>query len=165
MTMFTALLLLALFAQTPSSPPRRDGIPVTLTGCVQQTGDANIFLLAVPGIRPPVGIGNAGRANPPAGAATAGQRAGPGPGNDVSGRGTEESPLENQTYRLVDTDAARFKPLVGRAVAVTGELLTSDSKAPARGADARTTAPPFERFRVKQVKQVAESCTAIIRAK
>jgi hypothetical protein len=155
MSMFIALLSLS-FAQIPSSPARRDATPTTLTGCIQQTGDPNIFLLAVPGIGPPSW-------NPPAGA-PAGQPVGRG-GTDARGRGGEErSSLENRTYRLVDTDAARFKALVGRAVAVTGELLPSDAKPSARGTGLATE-PPTERLRVTQVKEVAESCTKIIRGK
>jgi len=175
LTMLLTILTLAVSIQAgrpQEARERPDQTPTTLTGCIQQTGDPTVFLLAVPGIAPPHDIGAGGREreregegagktspeNPSAG--RAGER------GRAAGDAVRPAPtMENRSYKLVDVDAARLKSLIGHAVEVRGQLspAENDAGSPGDTKDGRTPTNPT--FHAKEVTQVADSCTTLMRGK
>jgi hypothetical protein len=141
--------------QETQRPP--EPAATTLTGCIQQTGDPNVFLLAVPGIAPPLDVAAAGSgrsSTPNVGSAedpsvSAGARV------PAAGDAARPAPtLENRSYKLADIDSARLKPLIGHAVEVRGQLSPVEGKPPTNLI-----------FHASDIKPVADSCTTLIRGK
>jgi len=152
--------------------------PVTMTGCVQATGNSGEFLLAVPaefpeGVRgiakgDPVpkdaGIGPAPRPDPQT---VPPLHTGAEPGLPEGRYSTPT--MQNRTYKLLNVKAARMKTLVGKAVEVAGEIPVEGyptGDAPSSPGNARALAsalnPPFK---VNHIKAVADSCAALIQSR
>jgi hypothetical protein len=151
---------------------------VTMTGCVQATGEPGLFLLTVPAELPEAVRGIAKGEPVPSNAGI-----GPAPRPDpltVPPLGTNADPglpegrystptMRNRSYELLNVKAARMKTLVGKAVEVVGRIPvegypTGDE--PSSPGKARALAsvlnPPFK---VNHMKIVADSCAALIRSK
>jgi hypothetical protein len=156
MTLLIPVLFAATVQVAATAPPQKpsDRTTETLTGCIQQTGDPKVFLLAVPGIAPAQGSGTAGgarEATPNAGHGSATQ---PNVGSTerraaTTGNTVTAPALQHRSYKLLDLDPQQMKPLIGRAVEVTGEVL------PATGST------PDSTIRAKKIKQVGESCVTL----
>jgi hypothetical protein len=152
--------------------------PVTMTGCVQATGEPDLFLLTVPAEFPEAVRGIAKGDPVPSGSGI-----GPAPRPDpqtVPPLGTGAEPglpegrystptLQNRSYKLLNVKAARMKTFVGKAVKVTGQIPiegfpTGDEPASPGQARALASAlnPPFK---VQHVKIVADSCAALLQSR
>jgi hypothetical protein len=157
-------------AQSPGDPRR----PVTLTGCVQQTADPELFLLAVPGeIADPVrgiatgepvpetaGAGPAPRSNPLANPPVA--------TTDGSGLppGRYATPtIQNRSFRLRGLDTSKLKLLVGQAIEVEGQIEMGGFPSGDAKATDEAPSPLGPYLDGRSFKQVTESCLGLIRSR
>jgi hypothetical protein len=170
----TPIFTLVLFATTTSvQTPVRETRPVTLQGCVQSTSDPNLFLLAVLGEFPDAVRGIAKGVPVPEGAGAGPEpRSNPlaNPPRDPSreprlpeGRYTTPT-VQNRSFKVQGISPMQLKLLVGRGVEVVGRLPIGGFPS----GDAVPAPSPIELnppLQATSIKQVANSCDALIREK
>jgi len=159
-----ALLMAAALHQP--SPPRHE---VTMEGCIQATGSADVFLLAVPArfADPDRGIAT-GEPVPRRGGLGPEPRQDPRTVPPVTPTDSADSPqgryqtrtMLHRSFRLHGIDPSRLEKLVGAHVRVVGAIATEgfpsgDARADTRAADSEST---FEPLNVRELTVIDITC-------